>query len=246
MLAITHDAAHNALIAEPSGKLEQADFEALTARFNAVVNETDRVPNLVVHAADFPGWADFSALVEHLQFIRAHRNLVGKIALVSDSKVLEIAPRIGRHFLRADVRRFPASGLAEALAWSAEDGTEPSRVTVMDGLPDGVVGISVAGVIRAEDYAETIAPLVDAAAAGGGKIRLIYQIGPGFEAYTPGAVWSDARVGLMHLRDFERIAIVSDIEWIRHAVRAFAPLIPGDVHVFGNAELDGAKVWAAA
>jgi hypothetical protein len=28
-------------------------------------------------------------------------------------------------------------------------------------------------------------------------------------------------------------------------VRAFAPLIPGDVHVFANAELDAAKTWAA-
>ena len=50
----------------------------------------------------------------------------------------------------------------------------------------------------------------------------------------------------MHLRDFEKVALVSDITWIRHAVRLFAPLIPGHVHVFGDAELAEAKAWIAA
>jgi hypothetical protein len=245
MLNITDDPAHNALIAEPTGKLQRADFEALTERFNAIVNTTDRIPNLVIHTRDFPGWADFAALTEHLQFIRAHQKLVDKIALVSDAKVLEIAPKVARHFITATIRRFPADDLAGALAWSAEAAPEPSHVTVMQGLPAGVVGVTVRGVINARDYAETIAPLIEAAAQAGRKIRLVYQIGREFEAYTPGAVWSDARVGLMHLSDFARVAVVSDIEWIRHAVRAFAPLIPGDVHVFANAELDAAKTWAA-
>ncbi len=245
MLKITDDTVHDALIVEPTDKLTRTDFEALTDVFNAIVNETDRIPNLVVLAPSFPGWADFAALVEHLQFIRAHQKLVGKIALVSDAKILEIGPKIARHFASATIRRFPADDLKAALDWSAESQPEPSHVVVMEGLPDGVIGISVRGVISATDYAETIAPAIDAAAKAGGGIRLVYQIGPEFEAYTPGAVWSDARVGLMHLSDFERIAVVSDIDWIRHGVRAFAPLIPGDVHVFGNDELESAKVWAA-
>jgi len=245
MLKITDDAIHNALIAEPEGRLRKSDFEALTERFNAIVNDTDRIPNLVIHTRDFPGWADFAALVEHLQFIRAHQKLVGKIALVSDARILDVAPKIARHFIAANIRRFPADDLAAALDWSAEPVGEPGDVTVIEGLPEGVVGVSVRGVINAKDYSETIAPLIEAALKEREKISFVYQIGPEFEAYTPGAVWGDARVGLMHLSRFERIAVVSDIDWIRHGVRAFAPLIPGDVHVFGNDELEAAKTWAA-
>jgi hypothetical protein len=106
--------------------------------------------------------------------------------------------------------------------------------------------VSVHGVIGARDYAETIVPLIENKLKTHEKIRMIYQIGPEFEAFTPGAVWSDAQVGIRHLTAFSRVAVVSDIEWIRHAVRAFAPLIPAEVHVFGDAELARAKAWISA
>jgi hypothetical protein len=50
----------------------------------------------------------------------------------------------------------------------------------------------------------------------------------------------------MHLTQFSKIAVVSDLEWIRHGTRVFAPLIPGDVHVFGERELAEAKMWITA
>ena len=42
------------------------------------------------------------------------------------------------------------------------------------------------------------------------------------------------------------MAVVSDVGWIRHAVRAFAPMIPAEVHVFGDDALTEAKAWVAA
>ncbi len=74
-------------------------------------------------------------------------------------------------------------------------------------------------------------------------MKLLYQISPEFEAFTPGAMWSDARVGIMHWAQFAKIAVVSDIDWIWNATRLFAPLIPGEVHVFDNRGLKQAKSW---
>jgi hypothetical protein len=243
MLTITDDEAHNCFVLEPSGTLTKADFDALTERFNARVNATDRVPNHVIHAPAFPGWASFAALLEHLRFIRDHHRVIGKIALVSDARVLDLAPRIARHFVAADIRHFPADELDAALAWVAMAGPARSQVTVMEGLPDDVVGVSVSGVITARDYAETIVPLIERKLGQHERIKLIYRLGPEFTSFTPGAVWSDARVGIMHLTQFSKIAVVSDIDWIRHAVRAFAPLIPGEVHVFAEARINDAKAW---
>lgn len=245
MLTITEDDAHDCFVLEPSGTLTRADFQALTQRFNARIHATDRVPNLVVHTRDFPGWADFGALLGHLEFIRDHHRMIRKIALVSDARVLDLAPRIARHFVAADIRHFPAGELDQALAWVAAPDSARSQVTVMEGLPDDVVGISVHGVITARDYSETIVPLVEQKLARHTRIRLLYRIGPEFEAFTPGAVWSDARVGVMHLTQFGKVAVVSDIDWIRHATRVFAPLIPGDVHVFADGQLDEARAWIA-
>lgn len=246
MLKISEDEARNCLVLEPSGKLDESDFNALTARFNAWVNERDRIPNLVIHAREFPGWSDFSALVGHLKFIRDHHRMIEKVALVSDARALDIAPRIARHFVRADIRHFPEDQLEAALDWSASEDPASGRVEVMEGLPDDALGLSVTGVITAQDYAETIVPLIEAKLDRHKRIKLIYRIGPEFTSFTPGAVWSDARVGVMHLTQFSKIAVVSDVDWIRHAVRAFSPLISGEVHVFSDDRLEEAKAWIAA
>jgi hypothetical protein len=246
MLTITDDETRNCFILQPTGTLTKRDLDALTERFNERVNATDRIPNLVVHTPSFPSWASLAALLRHLRFIRDHHRLIGKVALISDARALDLAPRLARHFVAAEIRHFPAGALDEALAWVGTAAEPLPHVTVMEGLPDDVVGISVGGVITGRDYAETIVPLVEGKLARHEHIKLIYRIGPEFTALTPGAVWSDARVGVMHLSRFSKVAVVSDIDWIRHATRAFAPLIPGEVHVFAEDRLDEAKAWIAA
>jgi hypothetical protein len=246
MLTITDDEAHNCLVLEPSGPLTRRDLDALTERFDARVAATDRVPNLVIRAGSFPAWADFAALLKHLRFIREHHRLVERVAIVSDARALDLAPRLARRFVSADVRHFPTADLDAALAWVGEPPAETSHVTVMEGLPDGVIGLSVAGVVTARDYTETIVPLIEERLARHGKVSLLYRIGPEFEAFTPGAVWSDALVGVKHLTAFHRVAVVSDIGWIRHAMRVFAPLVPAEVHVFADDALAEARAWVAA
>lgn len=246
MLNITDDDAHGCFLIEPTGKLTQEDFNVLTGRFNAKVNDTDRIPNLVIHATAFPGWKDFAGLFSHLSFLRDHHKIVAKIALVSDSRILDVAPGLAQHFLFAEIRHFPDADLEAALGWVAEPVETSEHVTFLPDLPPDVVGISVRGVISAKDYQDKIVPLVESRLKDHAKLKLLYQLGPEFEAMTPGAVWSDARVGLMNLSHFTKIAVVSDIGWIRHATRAFSPLIPGRVHVFGNEEFDTARDWVVS
>ncbi|OSP54669.1 hypothetical protein BV911_11495 [Pseudoruegeria sp. SK021] len=119
----------------------------------------------------------------------------------------------------------------------------PNHVTILTDLPPDVIGISVRGVISAKDYHDTIVPLIERKLQDHPKVKCLYQIGPEFKSMTPGAVWSDARVGMMNLSAFSKIAVVSDLEWIRHGTRVFAPLIPGRVHVFGNSEMAEARLW---
>jgi hypothetical protein len=56
-------------------------------------------------------------------------------------------------------------------------------------------------------------------------------------------MWDDARFGLTHLGDFSKIAVVSDIEWLRQSVKLFGPLIPAPVQVFHNTDIEDAKRW---
>lgn len=58
-------------------------------------------------------------------------------------------------------------------------------------------------------------------------------------------MWDDAKVGLAHLRAWEKIAVVTDVDWIRGALGILRFLIPCPVKMFSNSEFAEAKDWIA-
>jgi hypothetical protein len=68
------------------------------------------------------------------------------------------------------------------------------------GVPAGVQAPEAVGTVTAQDYERVFAPLVDQARRTGSRMRLLYQVGPGFERITPGALWADTRLGFGYLR----------------------------------------------
>ncbi len=116
-------------------------------------------------------------------------------------------------------------------------------IETMNGLPDEVLGIRATGRITAADYETVVVPAVENRLRRHDRIRLLYYIGPEFEGIDAHAVWDDAKVGLMHLGAWERMAVVTDVEWIRAASRFFGFMMPAEVRVFDNARLDEARDW---
>ena len=116
-------------------------------------------------------------------------------------------------------------------------------IELMTDLPANMIGLNASGKVTAEDYELTIVPAVEAVLADNDKVRLLYRLGEGFDGFEAGAIWEDTKVGLGHLAAWERIALVTDVEWIRVAVKAFGFAMPGEVRVFADAELGAAKAW---
>lgn len=121
-------------------------------------------------------------------------------------------------------------------------------LTLIEDLPEGVVGVRANGKVTSEDYDRVLVPAVEAVRtkSGDGKVRLLYVLGHEFPDYTAGAAWEDAKLGLGQLRSWERIAIVGDADWLRHAVHGLGWLMPGEIKVFGLEELDGAREWVTS
>jgi hypothetical protein len=112
-------------------------------------------------------------------------------------------------------------------------------------LPDNVLGFSAKGKVTANDYEEVLIPSVEALFARQDKVRLVYRLGDEFTGFEAGAMWDDAKVGLKHLGGWERVAVVSDVEWIRAGMRLFGLVMPGSVRVFANADIDEAMRWVS-
>lgn len=118
-------------------------------------------------------------------------------------------------------------------------------IELLAGLPEGVVGIVAVGHVEAEDYTDVVEPAVRAALQHSDRVSLLYVLGEGFEGYTAAASWEDAKLGIGHWSAWERIAIVTDRDWIRDAVKALGWMFPGEVRVFPTADQDGALAWVS-
>ncbi len=116
-------------------------------------------------------------------------------------------------------------------------------IKLITDLPNNILGFEASGEVTGKDYETVLIPAVEAKLKEFPKLRLLYYLGSDFSGYDMEALWDDAKIGFKHLKAWERIAIVSDIEWIRVAVHMFGFTIPGHVSIFKNDELSNAKEW---
>ena len=117
---------------------------------------------------------------------------------------------------------------------------------LVKGFPDNVVGVVARGQVTREDYDRTLIPKVEDTLKRHDKVRLYYELGSQFSGIDPGAAWEDFKVGIEHLTRWDRVAVVTDVEWIGHMVRAFGFLIPTEVRVFPTAQASEARSWIVA
>lgn len=118
-------------------------------------------------------------------------------------------------------------------------------IELMEGLPDGVVGIEAVGEVTSEDY-DAVTPAIEGALAARTKIRLIHVLGERFTGFTAGGIWEDGKFGLSHVSSLERIAVVTDRDSVRTLVKAGGWTVPGEIRLFQNAERDEAVAWASS
>jgi SpoIIAA-like len=123
---------------------------------------------------------------------------------------------------------------------------EAAMIELLRDFPGNVVALSATGQVTREDYEKVVVPAVERTLSQHEKVRLYYKIGSDFSGIDPGAMWADTKIGMGHFLRWDRIAVVTDVEWIRLSVTAFGFLMPAQVKVYATAEADAAKKWISA
>jgi SpoIIAA-like len=113
---------------------------------------------------------------------------------------------------------------------------------LIEGLPKNVVGIVATGKVTMQDCRNVLLPAIKESRKRHDKIRLYYELNSRF----PGAAWDDLDLGLDHASCCERVAIVTDIGWVRHTVKAVRFLIPSKIRVFASIEAEEGRAWITA
>ena len=119
-------------------------------------------------------------------------------------------------------------------------------IQLIEGAPDGVLAFEAVGEVDAQDYEDVLKPAIAESLAGGDRLRFVFEIGSEFDRYTAGAAWDDMMLGFTHLTDWQRCALVTDLEWVEHAAKALGWLMGGRLKVFEIDELKAALEWAAS
>jgi SpoIIAA-like len=114
------------------------------------------------------------------------------------------------------------------------------------GLPDNVLGIKASGEVTAEDYKKVLVPAVETTLKAEGKLRLLYVFDADVSGMSAGAAWQDGKVGLGHYNRWEKVAVVTNRDWLRHSLDIFGHLMPGELKAFTTDEEAEARTWVSS
>jgi SpoIIAA-like len=116
----------------------------------------------------------------------------------------------------------------------------------LEDMPAGTLGFRVSGRITRDEYFQMLDPVRELLERGQ-KVSFLVVTEPDFHGLDLPALWEDVKaagsVGLKHRSAWDRLAVVTDKEWMLHAISAFGWLSPGELRVFDPRDLDEAKAW---
>jgi SpoIIAA-like len=113
-------------------------------------------------------------------------------------------------------------------------------------MPVGTIGFEAVGEVEDDDWEHAVEPRLREEIAEGRKVRLLYVMGPRTREVEADAVKADTGFRLRHATSFDRVAVVSDEDWVRPALRALSFMLPGKARGFRVRDLPDAKAWLTA
>ncbi len=119
-------------------------------------------------------------------------------------------------------------------------------IKFIEKLPDHVVGIEVNGEVTKEEYDNLVAPKMKELANNKGEINYLVVLKTDVSAFTAGVWWDDFKMALKYFSKWEKIAIVSDQDWIKTITETFGFAFPGRPKGFKLSEYNVAVAWVAS
>ena len=115
---------------------------------------------------------------------------------------------------------------------------------MIEQLPESsgkILGLKISGKLHDKDYA-TFTPLIDAAVAKEGKVRLLAQF-EDFHGWDLHALWDDVKFATTHCNSIERIALVGDRKWEEYMAKVCKPFTRATIKYFDVSALQAAWDW---
>jgi len=112
-------------------------------------------------------------------------------------------------------------------------------------LPSNVVGFRATGNVTREDFEQVVMPEVERLIKKTGKLNYLLILDTPLKEFTFGAWMQDVLLGIRHLTQWNRAAIITDSSGLQHFTQIFSALMPGEFRGFDKLDIDVAVDWVS-
>lgn len=116
-------------------------------------------------------------------------------------------------------------------------------IEIMPRSKGNILGVRLSGKATQEDYEKVFIPALNDLLAKSAKISCVYYMDDSFSGWELGAMWDDAKYGLKHRNDFEKVAVVGGSKCVEWGTKLAGHLISAEVKTFSATELEDAWKW---
>lgn len=116
-------------------------------------------------------------------------------------------------------------------------------IDLIEDLPSATVGFRCSGQVSESEMQAVVVPTIESNLLENDRVRALIVFDSDFQRFSAAAAFDDATLGLRHWDGFERLAVVTDLPLLRHAMHAMGLILPCPVRVFPLNALEEARRW---
>ena len=106
-----------------------------------------------------------------------------------------------------------------------------------------ILGVKGMGKLTELDYKDVLIPRLEGIIKEHRKARCLFSMGVDFQGWELEAAWDDAKFGLTHRNDFEKVAVVGGPLWLEWGTKIGGLIMRGEVKTFSEDQLEEAWNW---
>ena len=115
----------------------------------------------------------------------------------------------------------------------------------MNDVPENMIGYRATGQITQDDFTLGVIPVIEKTIEKQGTLNYLLVLDPSVKSNCFTTWWQEALLSLKNLRDWHRVAVVTDSEEIKDFMYLFSLVTPGEFKGFSYDHLYTAIDWVS-
>lgn len=116
-------------------------------------------------------------------------------------------------------------------------------VELLNDFPPYVAAYKATGQVSKEEYEQVVMARINEVARQYGKINFLVLMATDVSDYSFGSLVDYVKMTFNHFKEWNRLAVVSDAQWVNKVYEALGGLVYGKVKSFRINEYEEARQW---